>query len=124
MRYADYVRTHVFEPAGMETIRVDEVETIIPNRAQGYRQLPSGELRNSALADTSYRIPGGGLCGTVLDLARFAVAFQAGNQQRVTNLLFVRPRRRVVVAMMSNLENAHLTVVLARQVSSLALKQR
>ncbi|HEY2942927.1 MAG TPA: serine hydrolase domain-containing protein [Vicinamibacteria bacterium] len=173
LRYADYVRTRIFEPAGMETIRVDEVETIIPNRAQGYRQLPSGELRNSALADTSYKIPGGGLCGTVLDLARFAVAFQAGklvkpetvermwtpapvskrkprvgeeigyglgwnlvtyegerqpfhagNQQRVTNLLFLRPQRRVVVAMMSNLENAHLTVALARQISDLALEQK
>jgi len=171
MPYADYVRTHVFLPAGMQTIRVDEVAAIIPHRAQGYLKLPGGRLVNSALSDTSFKVPGGGLCGTVLDLARFAIAFQAGklvrpatveqmctphpvslrraragddigygmgwdivihdgerqpfhagNQQRVTNLLFTRPHRRVVVAMMSNLEDAPLTVALARQISDLALE--
>jgi CubicO group peptidase (beta-lactamase class C family) len=30
------------------------------------------------LADTSYKIPGGGLCSTVEDLAKFAIALQTG----------------------------------------------
>lgn len=74
--YSDYVRENIFKPAGMDRMRVDDVFTIIPNRAQGYEKARSGELRKSGLADTSYKIPGGGLCSTVEDLARFAIAVQ------------------------------------------------
>jgi hypothetical protein len=62
----------------MEHIRVDDVFEIIPNRAQGYQKTKSGELRNSGLADTSYKIPGGGFCSTVEDLAKFAIAVETG----------------------------------------------
>lgn len=72
-----HLRKNVFEPSGMETIRADDSLAIIPHRAQGYRKSPQGELRNSALADTSNKIPGGGLCSTAGDLARFAAAVQA-----------------------------------------------
>lgn len=78
MKYADYVRENVFNPASMDRMRIDDVFTIIPNRAQGYFKTPSGELRNSTLADTSYKIPGGGFCSTVEDLAKFAIAVQTG----------------------------------------------
>ncbi len=37
-----------------------------------------GDLRNAALADTSYKIPAGGLVSTVEDLANFAIAVQNG----------------------------------------------
>ncbi|MFQ5816999.1 MAG: serine hydrolase domain-containing protein [Terriglobia bacterium] len=76
MSYMDYVRENIFRPAAMVRMRADNVYEIIPNRAQGYRQTQSGELRNSSLADTSYKIPGGGLCSTVEDLAKFALALQ------------------------------------------------
>jgi serine beta-lactamase-like protein LACTB len=78
MNYADYVRENIFRPAGMERTRVDDVHAIIPNRARGYARLKSGELRNSALADTSNKIPGGGLVSTAGDIARFAAALQTG----------------------------------------------
>jgi serine beta-lactamase-like protein LACTB, mitochondrial len=78
MKFEDYVRENVFKPAGMERIRVDNVADIIPNRAQGYQKTKSGELRNSALADSSYKIPGGGFISTVEDLAKFAIALQMG----------------------------------------------
>ena len=77
-RFEDFVRENVFKPAGMDRIRIDEVSDIIPNRAQGYYKSQSGELRNSGLADTSYKIPGGGFISTVEDLAKFAIAMQAG----------------------------------------------
>jgi serine beta-lactamase-like protein LACTB, mitochondrial len=76
--YLDYVRENVFKVAAMNTIREDEVTAIIPNRAQGYEKNKNGELRNSGLADTSYKIPGGGFCSTVEDLAKFAIALQTG----------------------------------------------
>ena len=82
MRFVDYVRENVFRPAGMDRIRDDSVADIIPNRAQGYVRDGRGELHNSALADTSYKIPGGGFCSTVADLARFAVAIQEGRLLR------------------------------------------
>ena len=78
IRYLDYIREQVFEPAGMEGARVDNLYDIIPNRSRGYARTPTGVLRNSGLADTSNKVPGGGLCGRVIDLARFAIALQEG----------------------------------------------
>jgi serine beta-lactamase-like protein LACTB len=80
--FADYVRKSIFEPAGMTGARVDDVFQIIPHRAQGYRKGPGGVLQNSGLADTSYKVPAGGLCGTAPDLARFAIALQNGTLVR------------------------------------------
>jgi len=80
--FADYVRKNVFEPAGMATARVDDVFEIIPHRARGYQKGPGGVLQNSGLADTSYKIPGGGLCAAAPDLARFAIALSNGTLVR------------------------------------------
>lgn len=77
-RYFDYLRANVFEPADMEWTRIDDVQTIIPNRARGYRLTGGGNILNSPLSDTSNRIPGGGLVGTVEDVARFAAALMGG----------------------------------------------
>jgi serine beta-lactamase-like protein LACTB, mitochondrial len=68
--FADFVSENIFKPAAMERIRVDSVADIIPNRAQGYRVTDKGVLTNSPLADTSYKVPGGGFVSTVDDLAR------------------------------------------------------
>jgi serine beta-lactamase-like protein LACTB, mitochondrial len=64
----------VLAPAGMTDTRVDDVQEIIPNRAQGYVRDEGGRLLNSALADMSYKVPGGGLSGTAPDVARFGAA--------------------------------------------------
>lgn len=76
--FLDFVRDNVFKPASMTTIREDDVRAIVANRAQGYQKTRTGELQNSDLADTSYKIPGGGFTSTVEDLARFAIALQTG----------------------------------------------
>ena len=72
--FATWVQQHVFAPAGMASTMLDDAERIIPHRAQGYRRGDDGELRNSAMVDTSNKVPGGGLCGTAADLVRFAIA--------------------------------------------------
>jgi CubicO group peptidase (beta-lactamase class C family) len=69
----------ILDPAGMNNTQEDSVSRVIPNRAQGYRLGVSGILRNSNLANTSYKIPGGGLCGTASDLGRFAIALMEGS---------------------------------------------
>jgi len=77
--FAEYLRERVFGPSGMERTRPDDVRALIPNRAQGYVREASGELTNSALADMSHKVPGGGLVGTAPDLARFAAALAGGS---------------------------------------------
>jgi CubicO group peptidase (beta-lactamase class C family) len=68
----------VFAPAGMTATRVDDVRGLIPNRAQGYVRDGEGELLNSALADMTYKVPGGGLSSTAPDVARFGTALVSG----------------------------------------------
>lgn len=76
--FTDYLRENIFKPAGMTHTRADGVHDIIPNRARGYVKTDKGELSNAGLADTSYKIPGGGLVSTVEDMAKFAIAVQNG----------------------------------------------
>jgi len=73
-RFADYLRENVTGPAGMSRTRPDDLYDVVPNRARGYARLPDGKLRNADLADTSNKIPGGGMVSTAEDLARFAIA--------------------------------------------------
>lgn len=93
-RFADFVRENVFAPAGMERIRVDSVADLIRGRAQGYRVTDKGALTNSPLADTSYKVPGGGFVSTVEDLAKFAAALQAGKllKRETSETMYVRQK--------------------------------
>ena len=82
MSFADYMREHVFNPAGMQHTYVDDLYAIIMNRARGNTPRVFGQLdgnyRNPILMDSSYKIPGGGFVSTAEDLARFAIAVQNG----------------------------------------------
>src|SRR5262245_14823681 len=73
-RFPDYLREHVTGPAGMTRTRPDDLYDIVANRARGYARLADGKLRNADLADTSNKVPGGGLVSTAEDLGRFAIA--------------------------------------------------
>ena len=76
--FMDQLRASVFQPAGMESARDDNVFAIVPHRARGYFRHGDGTLANAPLTDTSNRIPGGGLVATAEDVARFASALQRG----------------------------------------------
>jgi CubicO group peptidase (beta-lactamase class C family) len=94
MPYDEYMRDHVFKPAGMNETGVDNFRLVIPNRSRGYEKLDEqfysrlpeavkryskpGEIYNAALHDTSMKIPGGGLVSTAEDLVRFANALNTG----------------------------------------------
>jgi serine beta-lactamase-like protein LACTB len=75
--YLDYVKRNIALPAGITTLRDDSVYALIPGRARGYFRT-GGSWQNSALADTSDKIPGGGLCATAEDVARFGAALTDG----------------------------------------------
>lgn len=80
--FVDYLKRNIFEPANMQSTRADDVYAIIPNRARGYFRTPVGTIVNAALADTSNKIPGGGLVSTAPDLVRFALALGRGDLLR------------------------------------------
>lgn len=77
-RFVDYVTSRIFSPTGMDTAREDSVYAIIHNRTRGYALGNNGEIINSGLADTSYKVPGGGFVGSAVDIARFAMALDGG----------------------------------------------
>lgn len=92
--YDDYMRAHVFTPAGMTHSGPDHHFMLIPQRASWYSVLSEGEwkalppsvrqlvkpgdLYNAPPHDTSMKRAGGGLLSTAEDLVRFALAFQDG----------------------------------------------
>ncbi|HUS07808.1 MAG TPA: serine hydrolase domain-containing protein [Bryobacteraceae bacterium] len=76
--YSEYVRRNIFDPAGMTSIYMDDVYTLIPNRSRGYFQTAAGLVENAPLADTSNKIPGGGMASTAGDLVKFAQAVGGG----------------------------------------------
>ena len=78
MKFPDYLREHIFEPAAMSHIGPDDVYAIIPHRARGYRLAANQRLENCALADTSNKIPGGGMLSTAGELVAFALALNSG----------------------------------------------
>ncbi|MGC2694821.1 MAG: serine hydrolase domain-containing protein [Candidatus Angelobacter sp.] len=73
-KYIDFMRQAIFLPAGMQHTEDDDVHRIIPHRAQGYQKTKTGEIINSDLADTSYKLPGGGLTSNAEDMARLEAA--------------------------------------------------
>ncbi len=76
--FVDYLNEAVFSPAGTIAMQDDSQARVIKHRAQGYRRI-DGEVCNSMLVDISYKLGGGGLCGTAADLVRFAHAMMAGD---------------------------------------------
>jgi len=76
--FMECLAENIFQPAGMSDTRADDVYALVENRARGYRLRPDGELENSALFDTSNKIPGGGLISTARDVVRFAIAVTHG----------------------------------------------
>jgi serine beta-lactamase-like protein LACTB len=87
-KFSDYMAEHVFKPAGMDHVAVDDVYTIIPHRVAGYDKL-NGKIINMPLNDTSYKIPGGGYVASAEDLVKFGSAVMMGKllkPQTVTSM--------------------------------------
>jgi CubicO group peptidase (beta-lactamase class C family) len=70
--YGDLLAERVFRPLKMTRTRIISDIDIIPDRAAGYEQGPSGALQNQAwVAPALNRTADGSLYSTVLDLARW-----------------------------------------------------
>ena len=74
--FLEYLRAHVLAPAKMEATRDDNARDIVPHRTRWYSRTKDGRVINAPLADTSNKIPGGGMVTTAEDLLRFAAAWE------------------------------------------------
>ena len=86
--YYDYVRDHIFEPAGMTSSGSEPEEQAVPNRAKGYMRGPGGVRPNTDTLPYRGTSAGGGYT-TVGDLLRFATALTGHKllNARYTDLL-------------------------------------
>jgi serine beta-lactamase-like protein LACTB, mitochondrial len=72
--YEDYMREHIWEPAGMTSTSVEQAGTAYENKAVLYSKGKDGAMEKAPQTDLSLKIPGGGLQSTVGDLLRFGEA--------------------------------------------------
>jgi len=84
--YSDYVKEHIFTPAGMVNTDSYERDKAIPNLAVGYTRMtgigrpdPSAPLRENTPIRPAKGSPAGGGYSTVEDLLKFSVALR-GNK--------------------------------------------
>jgi len=91
--YGDYMREHVWGPAGMTSTRMEDPAVIIPNRVRGYRFV-DGQVRNSEFVDVSSRFAAGASRGTVPDLLRFGTALSEGRLISPASMALMRTPMR------------------------------
>ncbi|MBV9958676.1 MAG: beta-lactamase family protein, partial [Acidobacteria bacterium] len=82
--YYDYVREHIFKPAGMENTDCFEADVPVQNLASGYtRRGKAGDARRNNIYTRPARgSSAGGGYSTAEDLLRFAVAIQSGKLRK------------------------------------------
>ena len=78
LSYEEYLRTHIWEPAGMEHTGIEVAGENYPGKAALYHRRDNGKIRPAKATDLSDRVPGGGLYSTVTDLLRFGDAVLDG----------------------------------------------
>ncbi len=76
--FEEYLKRHVFEPAGMLATQFDVPARVVQNRGHGYVRDRRGRLVHPAPEDPSYKYAGGGIISSVEDLVRFGIALNAG----------------------------------------------
>ena len=83
--YFEYVRDHIYEPAGMTGTDAYEVDAVVPNLAQGYERMETEEgvtYRSNVFEHTVRGGPAGGGYSTARDLLAFARALGDGRLVR------------------------------------------
>lgn len=96
MNYFDYIREHIYKPAGMVNSDCYELDTDVPNLAVGYTTRGLGRpsantggkpvVRNNIFMHVIKGGPAGGGYSTVEDLHRFATALRTGKLIRPETL--------------------------------------
>lgn len=117
--YFDYVRDHIYKPAGMIDTDSYETDREVVNRAIGYTEIgPSnraepGPLRNNLIINPVKGSPAGGGYSTVEDMLRFGIALRSHKllNERFTDLVLKgkvevgRPNERYAYGFMEGQTN-------------------
>ena len=74
MSYDDYIKKHIFEPAGMMNSLIERQGQLPSTVAKVYHQKKPGKIKQFTDHNISDRIAGGGLLSTVEDLLKFGQA--------------------------------------------------
>jgi serine beta-lactamase-like protein LACTB, mitochondrial len=81
--FDDYLRAHIFTPAGMTSTFLERPQEIVRYRARHYVRGPSPfTWLNAPYVDLSVKWAGGGIISTASDLLRFDLALNAGRLLR------------------------------------------
>ncbi len=76
--FEEYLRRHVFEPAGMLATQFDVPSRVIHNRGHGYVRNAEGRFVHADAEDPSYKYAGGGILSNAEDLVRLCLALNEG----------------------------------------------
>jgi CubicO group peptidase (beta-lactamase class C family) len=77
-RFTDVLRSRVLRPAGMRRTTGEDARASVRGRATPYVRLSEGGVGPARAVDNSCKVPGGGLAGSLDDVAGFAAALQTG----------------------------------------------
>lgn len=83
--YAQFVRENIFDPLGLKDTGYDSFTEIIPHRAMGYLNGPTG-LQNAPYIDMSIPLSAGALYSTTHDLLKWEQALFGGKLLNATEL--------------------------------------
>jgi CubicO group peptidase (beta-lactamase class C family) len=82
LSYAEYVRTHIAERAGLAATEYCDLKAVRPGRAKGYQAAKDGGLENAAPISMTVPYAAGALCSTALDLLKYQRALVGGRLLR------------------------------------------
>jgi len=83
LSFGEYLRTRIWEPAGMRATSLEQPHEIVPRRVRQYiRGGGTPPLRNAPYADLSIKWAGGGIIASAVDLSRFDIALTDGRLLR------------------------------------------
>jgi CubicO group peptidase (beta-lactamase class C family) len=74
MPFENYLRQHLWTPAGMKSTGCDNPYRIVKNRSRGYETAPDGTRVNAPFEDLSNRYASGGMVSTTEDMLKFGIA--------------------------------------------------
>lgn len=78
MRYADFLRTRIFEPLGMMRTREEDESAVEADRATGYTRFALGAQEHEQHVDYSWFAGAGAIVSTLADLERWNEAIDRG----------------------------------------------
>lgn len=74
MSYEEYLKTHIWGPAGMTQTGIENDEQTYPDQSALYHKNSNGKIKSAKRTNLSDRIPGGGVYSNVPDMLKFGDA--------------------------------------------------